>query len=82
MHFVYILYSAKCERYYIGCCADVEARLGRHNEAMVTATKNCRPYKSKAIKAFPTMGDVRKEELRVKKKKSRKYVEWLIDGNW
>ena len=49
---------------------------------MVNATKNCRPYNLKATKSFPTEIDARKEELRLKKQKSRKYLEWLIDGNW
>jgi len=82
MHFVYILYSKKCDRYYIGFCSDIDERLRRHNLGMVTATKNCRPYEIKATKAFPTMRDARKEELRLKKQKSRKYLEWIINGNW
>ena len=82
MYFVYILYSPKCDRHYIGYCADVEARLSRHNSGMVNATKNCRPYNVKATKSFTTEIEARKEELRLKKQKSRKYLEWLIDGNW
>ncbi len=49
---------------------------------MVTATKNCKPYRICATKAFPTVAEARKEELRIKKQKSRVYIEWLIDGNW
>lgn len=44
MFFVYILWSEKCNRFYIGYTADLEARLLRHNSGLVTATKNCRPY--------------------------------------
>ncbi len=54
MFYTYILYSAKCDRYYIGYCADVQARLIRHNNGMVTATRNCRPYEVKAFKTFLT----------------------------
>jgi putative endonuclease len=79
MYFVYILYSEKCDRYYIGYCSDIEARLHRHNSGMVTATRNCRPYIIKAIKAFSFEVEARKEELRIKKQKSRKYLEWLIE---
>jgi len=43
MYFVYTLYSEKCNRYYIGYCSDVPARLQRHNTGMVTVTRNCRP---------------------------------------
>jgi putative endonuclease len=82
MYFVYILYSPKCNRYYIGFSADVTARLERHNAGKVTATKNCRPYFLKAAKEFPTETDARKEEYRLKKMKSRVYLEKLIEGNW
>ena|SRR5688572_30797320 len=82
MHFVYLLYSEKCDRYYIGFCIDVEERLRRHNAGMVAATKNCKPYQIKAIKSFPTKIEARREELRLKKQKSRKYLEWLVNGNW
>ncbi len=82
MYWVYILYSEKCDRYYIGYSSDVLARLERHNAGMVTATKNCRPYQIKTTKNFNTELEARKEELRLKKQKSRKYLEHLIAGNW
>ena len=82
MYFVYILYSEKCNRYYTGYAADVQVRLNRHNAGYVKATHNCRPYKLCAIKAFATETDARKEEARIKKQKSRKYIETLISGNW
>ena len=82
MYLVYILYSEKCDRYYIGYSADVIARLERHNAGMVTATRNCKPYQIKATKNFDTELEARKEEFRLKKQKSRKYLEHLIAGNW
>jgi putative endonuclease len=82
MYSVYILYSEKCYRFYIGYSADVEARLIRHNDGLVAATKNCRPYSICATKQFSTELEARKEELRIKKQKSRIYIESLISGNW
>ena len=82
MYFVYIIYSEKCNRYYIGYCEDIEVRLNRHNKGMVMATKNCRPYVLKASKAFRSELEARREEARLKRMKSRKYLEWLIAGNW
>ncbi|MBS1632877.1 MAG: GIY-YIG nuclease family protein [Bacteroidetes bacterium] len=82
MYFVYILYSHKCNRYYIGYAADIDARLLRHNAGTVTATKNCRPYVLKASKSFSTEIEARREEARLKKAKNRKYLEWLIEGKW
>jgi predicted GIY-YIG superfamily endonuclease len=60
----------------------MSARLERHNNGFVTATRNCRPYVVKATKSFPTEIEARKEEFRIKSQKSRKYLEWLITGNW
>jgi putative endonuclease len=82
MYFAYILYSSKCDRYYIGYTADIGTRIIRHNAGKVTATKNCRPYIVKATKLFATEVEARKEELRLKKMKSRVYLESLIAGNW
>ena len=82
MYFVYLLYSEKCDRYYIGYTADIEARLKRHNSGMVSATKNCSPYKICAFNGFASEIHARQEEYRIKKQKSRKYLEWLIQGNW
>lgn len=82
MHFVYILFSEKCNRFYIGFSSDIQARLEKHNAGLVTATRNCRPYVLKASKSFLSEEEARKEELRLKKAKNRKYLEWLIAGNW
>jgi putative endonuclease len=82
MFYVYILYSEKCDRHYIGYCHDMALRLDRHNSGMVTATRNCRPYVVKGTKVFSKEQEARREELRLKKAKSRKYLEWLLEGNW
>jgi putative endonuclease len=82
MYLTYILYSEKSDRYYIGYCADMDARIQRHNSGYVTATRNCQPYIVKATKVFASETEARKEERRLKKQKSRKYLEWLIAGNW
>ena len=82
MYYTYILYSKSGDRYYIGFCADVPVRLKRHNAGYVTATKPYIPYELKAFKSFATQLEAMQEERRLKKRKSRKYLEFLIDGNW
>jgi len=42
-YFVYILYSEKDHKLYIGCTSDIEERLKRHNDGNVSATKHRRP---------------------------------------
>jgi predicted GIY-YIG superfamily endonuclease len=49
---------------------------------MVAATKNCRPYILMASKSFATESEARNEERRIKKQKSRIYLEKLIQENW
>ncbi|MBX9785687.1 MAG: GIY-YIG nuclease family protein [Chitinophagaceae bacterium] len=82
MYFVYILYSQKCNRYYIGYSANVKERLLRHNAGYVTATKNCIPYQLMASKAFSTEQEAMQEEKKLKRMKSRIYLQKLIAGNW
>lgn len=42
-YFVYILYSHKDKKLYVGCTNDIKQRLKRHNSGFVAATKNRRP---------------------------------------
>ena len=37
--FVYVLYSEKSSRYYVGHTADIDKRLKRHNSGMVPSTR-------------------------------------------
>jgi putative endonuclease len=83
MFYVYILYSLKCDRYYVGYSSDPQKRLNeRHNQGKVTATKNCAPYIIMASKEFPTELDAIQEERRIKKMKSKIYLQKLIKGQW
>jgi putative endonuclease len=40
---VYILYSKKDKKLYVGCTSDIEDRMKRHNSGQVNATKFRRP---------------------------------------
>src|SRR5262245_1017125 len=82
MYYVYIIYSAKCDRYYIGYSANVESRLQRHNRSEESGVGNYRTYKFCASKMINTELEERKEELRIKKQKSRLYIESIVAGNW
>ena len=39
-YFVYILYSQKDHKFYVGCTGNLENRIKEHNSRKVTATKN------------------------------------------
>jgi putative endonuclease len=83
MFYVYIVCSVKCQKYYIGYSKNPENRLlNKHNAGLVIATRNCYPYVLKAKKAFFSEKEAVVEELRIKKMKSKKYIEYLLNGDW
>jgi putative endonuclease len=77
-YFVYILYSEKADRYYIGSTSDVDKRLQKHNLGGTASTRPGRPWKLVYTETLQTKTDALVREKQIKKKKSRKYIEWLI----
>ena len=79
MHFfIYILYSQTIDQYYVGYCEDLENRIFRHNNSGSKATKKTNDWKLIYTESFNSKPEAVKRELEIKKKKSRKYIEWLI----
>ncbi len=77
-YFVYVLYSETCDRYYIGSCADIEARLIRHNAGATPSTKPGRSWKVVYFELFGSKTEALKRENYLKRMKSRAYIENLI----
>ncbi len=80
MFFTYILYSAAFDRYYVGHCEDMEARLVRHNARAVKSTKPYVPWVVAYTETYHTRAEAASRELAIKKKKSRSSIEKLIGG--
>ncbi|MEO1011591.1 MAG: GIY-YIG nuclease family protein [Bacteroidota bacterium] len=79
MFFTYIIYSPSLNRYYTGHCQDLEERLRRHNQGNgATYTKKAKDWQLQYTKCFETRAEAAKFELTIKRKKSRRYIEWLI----
>ena len=78
MYFVYILYSKEFDRYYVGQCEDLFARLTRHNAGAVLSTKAYRPWEIVYSESYPTRSAATIREKEIKKKKSRKYIAYLL----
>ena len=78
MFYTYIIYSTTNDKYYIGQCEDLEKRLSDHNNSRSAYTKSGKPWVLKWSKQWDARSEAIAEERRIKKKKSRKYVEWLI----
>ena len=77
---VYILYSVMLDQYYIGHTENVSDRIFRHNNSGSKSTKKANDWVLKYTEAFGTRGEAMKRELEIKNKKSRKYMESLINS--
>ena len=80
MFYTYILRSEKNDQYYVGHSGDLEARVKMHNAGKVQSTKYKRPWRLVYYELFPTKLEANQRELEIKKKKSRKYINFLIDN--
>ncbi|MBP6687385.1 MAG: GIY-YIG nuclease family protein, partial [Lacibacter sp.] len=80
MYFTYILYSEATNRYYVGCCANMEIRIVQHNFGRNKSTKAGKPWSIKYTETFASLSEARKREFEIKNKKNRKYIEWLISS--
>ena len=79
MYYLYILYSKSYDRFYIGQSQELSSRLERHNNGQVPSTKPYLPWIIRYYEIFETRGEAMKREKDIKNKKSRKYIEMLID---
>ena len=75
---VYIIYSSSLDQYYIGHSEDLEDRVFRHQNSGSKSTKKANDWKLVYHKSFQTRAEAVSREMEIKKKKSRKYIEWLI----
>jgi putative endonuclease len=66
MYFVYILYSLKDGKLYIGSTLDLKTRIEKHNQGYVLATKNRRPLKLIHYEAYLTQRDAKRREIYLK----------------
>ena len=79
MYFTYILYSKKTDKFYVGYTSDLKVRLERHNSGNSRSTKSGIPWRIVYFEEFENKSDAIKRENEIKRKKSRKYIESLIN---
>ena len=79
MFYTYILYSATLNKYYIGSCQDIQKRLQDHLNSRSKFTKVVKDWELKYYETFETRSNAMKRELQIKKMKSSKYIESLIE---
>ena len=85
MHFfIYILFSQSTNKYYVGHSEDAFRRLAEHNFAVhQKSTTSGRPWELKAV--FEVQGDrgqAMKVEGFIKKQKSRRLIEQLLNPDF
>ncbi|MBU2566546.1 GIY-YIG nuclease family protein [Patescibacteria group bacterium] len=77
MAYLYILYSDVTRKYYIGSTNDLDRRLSEHNRGQTKSTKAGVPWNLAFVKVceYP---HARALEIKLKRKKSRKFIEQMI----
>ena len=80
MFTTYILYSSFANRYYVGSCEDIVIRLERHNRGGVPSTKPYKPWQLVYSESFATRAESVYREKEIKSKKSRKFIERLVES--
>src|ERR1043166_4126472 len=86
--YLYILYSRSAAKYYIGSTEDLDDRFYRHTNSGSKFTKFANDWKLVYTETFQTRSEAVQREMAIKKKKSTKYIEWLIksaqtmEANW
>ena len=79
--FVYIIYSTSLNKFYIGYTSDLEKRLSEHNNCISNYTSKASDWILKYSEPFSSRGLAMKREKEIKKKKSRTYIEFLINSS-
>jgi putative endonuclease len=81
MYFTYILFSTKTNKYYVGSTDNLESRLRHHNAGSTPSTKSGSPFwEIVYAEQFEDKTLSLKREIEIKRKKSRKYIEWLVQN--
>ena len=81
MFYIYIIYSPSADKHYVGYSSDPQRRLIEHNtKPFNTYTSKYRPWILKAVfECNEKEAEAIKIERFIKKQKSRKLIEQLID---
>lgn len=75
MFIVYVLYSAKYKKIYIGYSSNIEARIQSHNSDKNSGwTKNFRPWSIIHTEEFQSKSDAMNREKQLKSARGRKFI--------
>lgn len=74
MYFVYVLASKKDNMFYTGFTDDINARLKKHNDGAVTATKSRRPFELVYYEGGLNKTDALHREIYLKTAWGKRYI--------
>ena len=78
MYFVYIIYSKKLDKYYIGFSSNVVERLAKHNRKSKGFSSLGKPWILMFSESFPTKKEAMSREKQLKNWKNRERLEILF----
>jgi putative endonuclease len=85
MFFVYVLRSLASGLFYVGHTEDLRQRIREHCEGCSHYTRSRGPWQLVFVETFLSRSDAMARERQIKSRKSKKYIERLIesdDGKW
>ena len=77
--YVYIIYSAQKDKFYIGQTNNLKQRVERHTQGRVLSTKYGKPWKLVYNKKFETRSKAMEFEHYLKSKKSKNSITKIIE---
>jgi putative endonuclease len=81
MFFVYILRSVSSGAFYVGHTEDLVQRIREHETGRSHYTKGRGPWELVYVEVFPTRAEAMNRESQIKQRKSKRYIEKLIEQN-
>lgn len=77
-YYVYILYSLKDKKLYIGFTTNLEKRIEQHNSGLNTSTKGRQPFRLIHAESFLNEQDARQQERYYKTGRGRKTLHKIL----
>ena len=78
---VYIIYSKSIDKFYVGYTNNLQRRFGEHNRKKHKYTDRGIPWIVVHTETFKSKNEAMDREAFIKKQKSRKFIEELINQN-
>ncbi|NMD02196.1 MAG: GIY-YIG nuclease family protein [Bacteroidales bacterium] len=78
MYTLYILYSERIDRFYVGYTNDLDRRMSEHNRPKKKFTDNGIPWKVVYTETYSSKREAHARELFIKSRKSKHFITDLI----